>query len=36
VVLCVPSTTTARIQEMHVLLLHILSEGIDSWAAAEG
>jgi D-sedoheptulose 7-phosphate isomerase len=36
VVLSVPSTTTARIQEMHVLLLHILSEGIDSWAAAEG
>ena len=36
VVLCVPSTTTARIQEMHVLLLHILSEAINSWAAAEG
>jgi D-sedoheptulose 7-phosphate isomerase len=31
--LLVPSTTTARIQEMHVLLLHLLSEQIDSWAA---
>ncbi len=34
VVLCVPSTTTARVQEMHVLLLHLLSERIDAWAAA--
>jgi D-sedoheptulose 7-phosphate isomerase len=31
--LVVPSTTTARIQEMHVLLLHLLSERIDVWAA---
>lgn len=31
--LIVPSTTTARIQEMHLLLLHLVSEGIDSWAA---
>jgi D-sedoheptulose 7-phosphate isomerase len=30
--LVVPSTTTARIQEMHVLLLHLLSERIDVWA----
>jgi D-sedoheptulose 7-phosphate isomerase len=30
--LIVPSDTTARIQEMHVLLLHVLSEGIDAWA----
>lgn len=32
--LMVPSTTTARIQEAHLLLLHLLSEGIDAWAAA--
>lgn len=31
----VPSTTTARVQEMHVLLLHALSEEIDAWAAGE-
>jgi D-sedoheptulose 7-phosphate isomerase len=30
--LIVPSATTARIQEMHVLLLHVLSEGMDAWA----
>jgi D-sedoheptulose 7-phosphate isomerase len=30
--LIVPSGTTARIQEMHVLLLHVLSEGVDEWA----
>lgn len=32
--LLVPSTTTARIQEMHLLLLHLLSEQVDAWAAA--
>lgn len=32
----IPSTTTARIQEMHLTLLHVLSEGIDAWAAARG
>jgi D-sedoheptulose 7-phosphate isomerase len=31
--LIVPSTTTARIQEMHLLLLHLLSERVDAWAA---
>jgi len=31
--LIVPSETTARIQEMHLLLLHVLSEGVDEWAA---
>jgi D-sedoheptulose 7-phosphate isomerase len=31
--LIVPSETTARIQEMHLLLLHVLSEGVDAWAA---
>jgi D-sedoheptulose 7-phosphate isomerase len=33
--LVVPSTTTARIQEMHVLLLHLLVEQVDAWAADE-
>jgi D-sedoheptulose 7-phosphate isomerase len=33
-VLIVPSSATARVQEMHLLLLHALSEGVDSWAAA--
>lgn len=31
--LVVPSGSTARIQEMHLLMLHILSEHIDAWAA---
>ena len=35
VVLLVPSTTTARIQEMHLLLLHLVSDGVDAWAAGE-
>jgi D-sedoheptulose 7-phosphate isomerase len=35
VALLVPSTVTARIQEMHLLLLHLLSEGVDAWAAGE-
>jgi D-sedoheptulose 7-phosphate isomerase len=33
--LIVPSSTTARIQEMHLLMLHVLSDGIDAWAAGE-
>ncbi|HVM70041.1 MAG TPA: SIS domain-containing protein [Gaiellaceae bacterium] len=33
--LVVPSATTARVQEMHVLLLHVLIERIDAWAAGE-
>jgi len=32
--LVVPSTKTARIQEMHLLLLHLISERIDAWAAS--
>jgi D-sedoheptulose 7-phosphate isomerase len=32
--LIVPSETTARIQEMHTLLLHVLSEGVDEWAVS--
>ncbi|MDT0378228.1 SIS domain-containing protein [Streptomyces sp. DSM 42041] len=31
--LLVPATATARIQEMHLLLLHLLSERVDAWAA---
>ena len=33
--LLVPSTVTARIQEMHLLLLHLVSERVDAWAAGE-
>lgn len=32
-VLLVPSSSTARVQEMHVLLLHLLIEHVDEWAA---
>jgi D-sedoheptulose 7-phosphate isomerase len=32
-VLAVPSQSTARIQEMHVLLLHVILEEVDRWAA---
>jgi D-sedoheptulose 7-phosphate isomerase len=35
ITLLVPSTVTARIQEMHLLLLHLVSEGVDAWAAGE-
>jgi D-sedoheptulose 7-phosphate isomerase len=31
--LIVPSKSTARIQEMHLLMLHLLSEYVDVWAA---
>jgi len=34
--LIVPSETTARIQEMHLLLLHVVSDGVDAWAAGAG
>ncbi|MGH3662973.1 MAG: D-sedoheptulose-7-phosphate isomerase [Micromonosporaceae bacterium] len=34
-VFAVASDRTARVQEAHVLLLHLLSEHIDRWAAAE-
>ena len=33
--LIVPSSTTARIQEVHLLLLHLLAEQVDAWAAGE-
>jgi D-sedoheptulose 7-phosphate isomerase len=32
--LVVPSNATARIQEMHLLLLHLVIEQVDEWAAA--
>jgi D-sedoheptulose 7-phosphate isomerase len=31
--LLVPSTNTARIQEMHLLLLHLVIEQVDAWVA---
>jgi D-sedoheptulose 7-phosphate isomerase len=31
----VPSRTTARIQEMHTLLLHLISDCVDRWATGE-
>jgi D-sedoheptulose 7-phosphate isomerase len=34
--LVVPSSETARVQEMHVLLLHVILEHVDAWAAGEG
>jgi D-sedoheptulose 7-phosphate isomerase len=33
--LLVPSTVTPRIQEMHTLMLHAISEMVDAWAAGE-
>jgi D-sedoheptulose 7-phosphate isomerase len=33
--LIVRSTVTARIQEMHTLMLHLTSEIVDAWAAGE-
>jgi D-sedoheptulose 7-phosphate isomerase len=35
IALVVESPTTARVQEMHLLLLHALSERVDAWAADE-
>ena len=35
IALIVPSTTTARIQEMHLLMLHLLCDAVDAWAAGE-
>jgi D-sedoheptulose 7-phosphate isomerase len=32
--LVVPSDTTARVQEMHLLLLHLIVDQVDAWAAA--
>jgi D-sedoheptulose 7-phosphate isomerase len=36
VVLAVPSTTTARIQEVHTLLMHTICVAIDAWDAGRG
>jgi D-sedoheptulose 7-phosphate isomerase len=33
--LIVPSATTARVQEMHLLLMHLLLDQVDAWAAGE-
>jgi len=33
--LLVPSKSTQRIQEMHTLMLHVISEQVDAWAAGE-
>ena len=30
--LIVPSSTTARVQEMHLLLMHLVIEKVDAWA----
>jgi D-sedoheptulose 7-phosphate isomerase len=32
--LVVPSSSTARVQEMHVLLLHLVLDEVDEWAAS--
>jgi D-sedoheptulose 7-phosphate isomerase len=34
-ILLAPSTETPRIQEMHTLMLHVISEMVDAWAAGE-
>ncbi|HVU92320.1 MAG TPA: SIS domain-containing protein [Jatrophihabitans sp.] len=34
-VLLAPSNQTPRIQEMHTLMLHVISELVDAWAAGE-
>ena len=33
--LVVPSPSTARVQEMHLFLMHVIVEQVDGWAAAE-
>ena len=33
--LLAPASATARIQEMHTLMLHLISEFLDAWAARE-
>ncbi|MEA2519757.1 MAG: D-sedoheptulose 7-phosphate isomerase [Chloroflexota bacterium] len=35
IALLVPSTATARIQEVHLLFLHLVSEVVDAWAAGD-
>jgi len=33
-VLLVPSSSTARVQELHVLLMHVILDVVDQWAAS--
>jgi D-sedoheptulose 7-phosphate isomerase len=33
--LVVPSTSTARVQELHLLLMHLVVDRVDAWAAGE-
>lgn len=35
VLLAAPATATARVQELHTLMLHLVSEHVDAWAAGE-
>ena len=35
IALVVPSASTARVQELHVLLLHLVLDQVDAWAAGE-
>jgi len=35
VLLAAPATSTARIQELHTLMLHLISEHVDAWAAGQ-
>lgn len=35
IVLAVPSTTTARVQEVHTLVMHVICVAVDAWVAAE-
>lgn len=35
VALVVPSTSTARVQEMHLILMHLIVEQVDAWAVGE-
>ena len=34
VALVVPSASTARVQEMHLFLMHVIVDQVDEWAAA--
>ena len=36
VALVVPSRSTPRVQEMHLLLMHLIVEQVDAWAAGAG
>jgi D-sedoheptulose 7-phosphate isomerase len=35
VALLVPSSSTARVQELHLLLMHLVVDQVDAWAAGE-